>query len=69
MTDRLLGRAKSSGRVDDNETTIKKRLKTFEDQTLPVLDVYEKVGKVRKVVNHFFNTLTICITCLLLIVI
>ena len=49
MVERLLGRAKSSGRVDDNEETIKKRLKTFEDQTLPVLDVYEKVGKVRKV--------------------
>ena len=49
MRERLLERAKSSGRVDDNEETIKKRLKTFEDQTLPVLDVYEKVGKVQKV--------------------
>jgi len=49
MRERLLERAKSSGRVDDNEETIKKRLKTFEDQTLPVLDVYEKVGKVQKI--------------------
>jgi len=49
MVERLLGRAKTSGRVDDNEVTIKKRLKTFEDQTLPVLDVYDKQGKIRKV--------------------
>ena len=51
MVERLLGRAKTSGRVDDNEETIKKRLKTFEEQTLPVLDVYEKQGKVRKVMQ------------------
>ena len=49
MTERLLERAKSSGRVDDNETTIKKRLETFQGRTLPVIDVYEKAGKVRKV--------------------
>ena len=49
MVERLLGRAKTSGRVDDNEVTIKKRLKTFEDQTLPVLGVYDKQGKIRKV--------------------
>ena len=53
MTERLLGRAKSSGRVDDNESTIKKRLKTFEEQTLPVLDVYDKQGKLRKVICFF----------------
>merc|ERR1711997_607732 len=29
MTERLLNRGKSSGRVDDNEETIKKRLNTF----------------------------------------
>eukprot|EP00794_Sanderia_malayensis_P016052 gene16052-17674_t len=49
MVERLLGRAKTSGRVDDNEETIKKRLNTFEAQTLPVIDVYEKQGKVRKI--------------------
>ena len=40
MVERLLNRAKTSGRVDDNEETIKKRLKTFENQTLPVLEVF-----------------------------
>lgn len=47
MVERLLNRAKTSGRVDDNEETIKKRLKTFENQTLPVLEVFnDRVKKV-----------------------
>ena len=47
MVERLLNRAKTSGRVDDNEETIKKRLKTFEKQTLPVLEVFnDRVKKV-----------------------
>ena len=47
MVERLLNRAKTSGRVDDNEETIKKRLKTFENQTLPVLEVFnDRVIKV-----------------------
>ena len=45
MVERLLNRAKTSGRVDDNEETIKKRLKTFENQTLPVLEVFNKKKK------------------------
>ncbi|XP_041368215.1 adenylate kinase isoenzyme 5-like isoform X2 [Gigantopelta aegis] len=49
MTSRLLGRAKTSGRVDDNEETIKKRLKTFHDITTPVIDYYEQQNKVRKI--------------------
>ena len=56
MTSRLLDRAKTSGRVDDNEETIKKRLKTFHDITTPVVDYYEKQNKVRKVrVFHTTN--------------
>jgi len=49
MTKRLLHRGQTSGRVDDNEETIKNRLKTFHNQTLPVLDLYEKQGKVAEV--------------------
>ena len=49
MTKRLLGRAETSGRVDDNEETIKKRLKTFNDITTPVVDYFEKQGKLKKV--------------------
>nr|KAG5689881.1 hypothetical protein BaRGS_002392 [Batillaria attramentaria] len=49
MTKRLLGRAATSGRVDDNEETIKKRLETFHNITQPVIDYYEKENKVRKI--------------------
>jgi len=49
MTQRLLGRAKTSGRVDDNIETIKKRLDTFYKQTEPVVDHYKKQGKLVQV--------------------
>lgn len=49
MVKRLLHRGQTSGRVDDNEATIKNRLKTFHDQTFPVLDLYEKQGKLAEV--------------------
>ena len=50
MKERLLARAETSGRVDDNENTIRKRLETFENQTKPVIDYYDSQNKVRKVV-------------------
>ena len=49
MTQRLLERGKTSGRVDDNEETIKKRLDTFHNQTQPVIDYYTKQEKVVQV--------------------
>lgn len=49
MTKRLLGRAETSGRVDDNEETIKKRLATFHDITKPVITYYEKLDKLKTV--------------------
>jgi len=41
MTERLLNRAKTSGRADDNEETIKKRLATFHKHSEPVIDAYK----------------------------
>lgn len=41
---RMLERAKVSGRSDDNEETIKNRLKEYEAKTLPVAAYYEKKG-------------------------
>jgi len=41
MVERLLHRAKTSGRVDDNEETIKKRLHTFHTHSEPVIDHYK----------------------------
>ena len=49
MKKRLLHRGQSSGRVDDNEETIKHRLKTFHDVTEPVIDHYNKQNKLKKV--------------------
>ena len=51
MTKRLLHRGQTSGRVDDNEATIKNRLSTFHNQTVPVLDLYKNQGKLAEVIN------------------
>ncbi|KAK6011455.1 adenylate kinase, partial [Ostertagia ostertagi] len=48
LVKRLLHRAKTSGRADDNMDTIKKRLKTFTTATAPVVDYYEKKKKLIK---------------------
>ena len=42
-------RGKTSGRSDDNEESIVKRLHVFNSQTKPVIDFYEKQHKVKKV--------------------
>ena len=49
MEERLLKRGETSQRVDDNIETIKKRFKTFEEKTLPVIDHYGQLNKVKKV--------------------
>ena len=36
MEGRLLGRAKTSGRADDNPDTIRKRFQVFNEQTKPI---------------------------------
>jgi UMP-CMP kinase len=46
MRERLLNRGKTSGRVDDNEASIRKRFKTFIETSMPVVDYYRKQGKV-----------------------
>jgi adenylate kinase len=45
LIERLLHRGKTSGRVDDNLETIKKRLHTFYNQTQPVVDHYKAQSK------------------------
>lgn len=54
MKTRLLKRAETSGRVDDNEETILKRLKTFHNHTQPVIDYYSQQSKVCKVMPALF---------------
>ena len=50
---RCMHRAKTSGRADDNEETIKKRLNTFVESSKPVIDMYKRLGKVREVDGCF----------------
>ena len=42
---RLIKRGQESGRADDNEETIKKRLVVYHSQTAPLIDWYKKDGK------------------------
>ena len=42
-------RAQTSGRADDNEVTIQKRVDTYFAQTLPVVDYYKQFGKVHHI--------------------
>ncbi|XP_075953300.1 UMP-CMP kinase [Anarhichas minor] len=47
--DRCLERGKSSGRTDDNRESLEKRIQTYLQSTRPIIELYEKQGKVRTV--------------------
>ena len=49
MVKRLMGRGATSGRADDNAETIRRRLATFEKESLPVIRWYERVGKLQRI--------------------
>jgi len=49
MTQRILKRGESSGRIDDNEETIKKRIESFNETTLPVIEKYKNQEKVIRI--------------------
>lgn len=46
---RLVTRAEQEGRSDDNEETIRTRMKVYRDQTAPLLEYYGAKGKLRSV--------------------
>jgi adenylate kinase len=46
---RLLKRAKTDGRADDNDATIRERLRVFHEQTKPLIQYYAKQGKLRSI--------------------
>eukprot|EP00438_Fugacium_kawagutii_P027262 Skav214355 [mRNA] locus=scaffold86:483215:498428:+ [translate_table: standard] len=49
MKQRIQGRAASNpGRVDDNDETVKKRLEVFDNQTIPLVNYYGPIGKLRR---------------------
>jgi adenylate kinase len=49
LVKRLLKRGQESGRADDNEETIRKRIKVYNDQTLPVASFYAAQGKLNEI--------------------
>ncbi|CAF4802657.1 unnamed protein product [Rotaria sp. Silwood1] len=46
---RCLERGKGSGRTDDNEESLKKRIVTYNDSTRPVIQLYEKENLVKHI--------------------
>lgn len=44
LVERLLRRAEIEGRADDNEETIRNRMRVYHDQTAPLLDYYQAKG-------------------------
>ena len=49
MISRILERSKTSGRNDDNIESLKKRFATFRNETMPIVTLYEGMGKCRKI--------------------
>jgi adenylate kinase len=49
METRILERAKISGRSDDNIESLKKRFETYQQESAPVVDEYQKTGIVTKI--------------------
>lgn len=45
VVDRLLKRGSESGRSDDNEATIRRRLEVYREQTAPLIDFYRQQNK------------------------
>ena len=60
---RMLSRGKQTGRDDDNEETIKKRLNVYHNQTSPLREHYMKANKYvaidgNREIDHIFDSIT-----------
>jgi adenylate kinase len=49
IVERLLARARVEGRSDDNDETIRRRMRVYEEQTQPLLDYYRRRGLLAEV--------------------
>ena len=63
LVKRMINRGKTTGRADDNEETIKKRLNVYHNQTSPLRDHYIKAKKYVAVdgnreIEHIFNSIS-----------
>lgn len=47
--ERCLKRGQHSGRADDNPESMKKRLETYLNQTMPIVNYYEKLNLVKRI--------------------
>ena len=62
LVSRMINRGKLTGRADDNEETIKKRLKVYHEQTSPLKDHYKKQNKYVAIdgnrhIEHIFDNI------------
>ena len=57
MTERCLLRGKTSGRVDDNPESLVKRFKTHMETSMPVIQLFDNKGMVRR---YAFSLQLIC---------
>jgi adenylate kinase len=60
LNKRIMGRALESGRSDDNEQVIQKRLEVYTQQTMPLIEFYKAQGKLASIsgmapVDEVFN--------------
>ncbi len=46
LFNRLMGRSEDSGRSDDSDEIIKRRLEVYKEQTLPLISYYKAQGKI-----------------------
>ena len=49
LTKRIMARSASSGRTDDNPETLLKRFKQFDAEGMPIIDIFAKENKVKKI--------------------
>lgn len=62
LVKRMINRGKLTGRADDNEDTIKKRLDVYHNQTSPLKEHYKKQNKYiaidgNKEIDHIFDSI------------
>ena len=51
LKDRILIRGKEEGRSDDNEETLLKRLDTYFNETMPLINYYDEAKLIKKVIG------------------
>lgn len=49
LVTRLVHRAAEENRSDDNEATVRERMRVYRTQTAPLVDYYERRGKLRRI--------------------